>query len=189
MATVDLGCRLDLPYIAAHGYNLEYNPKVFNPIVMKLKKPKSTALIFTSGKIVCTGTKDEDSTRIAARRFARIIQKLGYPVKFRNYRITNFVASADLKFRPNFEEFEFSQNITEVAGGRTRKKYVVDYNPELFPGLIYRKGVTILVFKSGKVILTNAKSRQIIYDSYEQFKKCITPINTGARGGGVHFSS
>src|SRR5438477_4454629 len=105
MSTVNLGCRLDLPYIAAHGVNLEYMPEKFNPIVMRLKEPKSTALLFTSGKIVVTGTKDEKNAEIATRRFARIVQKLGFPVRFLNFRITNIVASATLKFRPDFVSF------------------------------------------------------------------------------------
>jgi transcription initiation factor TFIID TATA-box-binding protein len=47
---------------------------------MRLKDPKATALIFSSGKIVCTGSKDEEMSRIAMRKFARILQKLGNPV-------------------------------------------------------------------------------------------------------------
>jgi len=177
MCTVNLGCRLDLSYIARHGYNLEYNPKIFNPIVMKLKKPKSTALVFASGKIVCTGTKDEENSKIAARRFARIIQKLGFPVRFLNFKITNIVASTELNFRPNFKDFEESENDVYQNGRFVRKKFIVDYNQELFPGLIYRKGVTVLLFRSGKVILTNAKTRVQIYDAYTKFEKSVRDIS------------
>lgn len=162
MCTVNLGCRLDLPKIARSGYNLEYNPKVFNPIVMRLHKPKSTALIFGTGKMVCTGTKDEKNARISARRFARIIQKSGYPnVKFRDYRITNISATCELTFIPH---------IHNISTDRIK---FVDYNTDLFPGLIYRNGLTFILFKSGKVVITNGKSVQQINEGFEVFEKSI----------------
>jgi len=43
----------------------------------------------------------------------------------------------------------------------------VDYNPDQFPGLVYRlrnPKVTALIFKSGKMVVTGAKSvRQLVY--------------------------
>ncbi len=160
MCTVDLGCRLNLPYIARNSVNLEYNPEKFNPIVMRIRNPKCTALIFTSGKIVCAGTKTESEAKSCARKFARIIQKLGFPVKFLNYRITNIAASCELGYSVNLHKI-FSPSFTE-------------YNPEIFPALIYRRdGITILTFKSGKVILTNGKSRKHIYNAWEAFQKSI----------------
>lgn len=162
MCTVDLGTRLNLHHITTHCYNVEYQPAKFNPVVMRLRKPfKFTTLIFTSGKIVLTGVKSEEDAKKAARIVARKIQKLGFRVKFRNFLITNIVASANLGFNPRFTNF-YNKN----------KKFV-DYEPELFPGLVYRAGVTVIVFKSGKVILTNAKTRQQIYDVYNSFKKSI----------------
>lgn len=56
-----------------HARNAEYNPRRFAAVVMRLRSPKTTALIFASGKMVCTGAKNEDASRIAARKFARII--------------------------------------------------------------------------------------------------------------------
>ena len=47
----------------------------------------------------CTGTKDEDESKIAARKFARIIQKLGFPVKFTNFKIQNMVGSCNLHLK------------------------------------------------------------------------------------------
>jgi transcription initiation factor TFIID TATA-box-binding protein len=161
ICTVDLDCVLELFYIASHGVNVEYNPKKIDALTMRIRNPRSSANIFTSGKMVCLGTKDEDMARKATRRFARIVQKLGFPVKFLNFRITNIVASVDLKFRPNFSELV-----------RCNRKYV-DYNPEIFPGLIYRKKITIVIFRSGKINMTNAKTRKEIYEAFNEFQKSI----------------
>lgn len=70
---------------------------------MRLKIPKTTALIFASGKMVCTGAKNEECAKVAARKFAWIIQKLGNPVQFTQFKIQNIVASCDIGFSVDLE--------------------------------------------------------------------------------------
>ena len=65
---------------------------------MRIRDPKTTALIFASGKIVVTGAKDEQLARIAARKFTRIIQKIGFPATFNDFMVQNLVSSTDVKF-------------------------------------------------------------------------------------------
>ncbi|XP_066592922.1 TATA-box-binding protein isoform X2 [Prorops nasuta] len=79
VSTVNLNCKLDLKKIALHARNAEYNPKRFAAVIMRIREPRTTALIFSSGKMVCTGAKSEEDSRLAARKYARIIQKLGFP--------------------------------------------------------------------------------------------------------------
>ena len=80
VSTVNLGCPLDLKRIALQARNAEYNPKRFAAVIMRIRSPRTTALIFSSGKMVCTGAKSEEDSLQAARRYARVIQKLGFPV-------------------------------------------------------------------------------------------------------------
>lgn len=80
VSTVNLGCKLDLKKIALHARNAEYNPKRFAAVIMRIREPRTTALIFSSGKMVCTGAKSEEQSRLAARKYARIVQKLGFDV-------------------------------------------------------------------------------------------------------------
>ena len=158
VATVDLKCALDLAYIASHSVNVVYKPKKFDAVTMRLRNPRSSANIFKSGKMVCLGTTDEVDARIATRKFARIIQRLGFPVKFTNYRIVNIVASTALGFKPNFERF-YNENIKRVF-----------FNPEMFSGMYYSGGkTTVTLFRSGKVTMTNIKTRQHMYDVYKEF--------------------
>jgi transcription initiation factor TFIID TATA-box-binding protein len=82
VSTVNLGCVLDLKRIALQARNAEYNPKRFAAVIMRIRTPRTTALIFSSGKMVCTGAKSEGDSVQAARRYARVIQKLGFPVIF-----------------------------------------------------------------------------------------------------------
>jgi transcription initiation factor TFIID TATA-box-binding protein len=108
VATVNLDCRLDLKTIALHARNAEYNPKRFAAVIMRIRDPKTTALIFASGKMVVTGAKSEDDSKLASRKYARIIQKLGFPAKFTDFKIQNIVGSCDVKFPIRLEGLAYS---------------------------------------------------------------------------------
>lgn len=158
VATVNLDCRLDLKTIALHARNAEYNPKRFAAVIMRIREPKTTALIFASGKMVVTGAKSEDDSKLASRKYARIIQKLGFNAKFTDFKIQNIVGSCDVKFPIRLEGLAFSHGPFS------------SYEPELFPGLIYRMvkpKIVLLIFVSGKIVLTGAKQREEIYQAFE----------------------
>ncbi|KAJ9577876.1 hypothetical protein L9F63_025262, partial [Diploptera punctata] len=153
VSTVNLGCKLDLKKIALHARNAEYNPKRFAAVIMRIREPRTTALIFSSGKMVCTGAKSEADSRLAARKYARIIQKLGFPAKFLDFKIQNMVGSCDVKFPIRLEGLVLTHG------------QFSSYEPELFPGLIYRMvkpRIVLLIFVSGKVVLTGTKEDQNI---------------------------
>eukprot|EP00884_Botryococcus_braunii_P022481 jgi/Botrbrau1/8917/Bobra.0148s0031.1 len=170
VATVNLGCKLDLKHIAMQARNAEYNPKRFAACILRIREPKTTALIFASGKMVCTGAKSEEAARTAARKFAKIVAKLGNPAKFMDFKVQNIVGSCDVKFPIRLEGLSLQHSL------------FCSYEPELFPGLIYRMKqpkVVLLVFVSGKVVLTGAKSRDDIYGAFEK----IYPVLQGFRKG------
>jgi len=73
VSTVNLNCTLDLKKIVLSARNAEYNPKRFAAVIIRLRDPKTTALVFQSGKMVCTGAKSENDSLIAARKYARMI--------------------------------------------------------------------------------------------------------------------
>ncbi|KAK9456964.1 hypothetical protein V1511DRAFT_456708 [Dipodascopsis uninucleata] len=158
VATVNLECRLDLKTIALHARNAEYNPKRFAAVIMRIREPKTTALIFASGKMVVTGAKSEDDSKLASKKYARIIQKLGFNAKFMEFKIQNIVGSCDVRFPIRLEGLAFSHG------------HFSSYEPELFPGLIYRMvkpKIVLLIFVSGKIVLTGAKVREEIYAAFE----------------------
>lgn len=80
MTTVDLGVQLNLMIINSRTRNSEYNPARFNGLIMRIREPRSTALIFKSGKVVCTGARTESDALLACKKFARIIEKVGFKV-------------------------------------------------------------------------------------------------------------
>ena len=133
---------------------------------MRIREPKTTALIFASGKMVVTGAKSEDDSKLASRKYARIIQKLGFNAKFTDFKIQNIVGSCDVKFPIRLE------------GLASKHHNFSSYEPELFPGLIYRMmkpKIVLLIFVSGKIVLTGAKVREEIYQAFEM----IYPVLSG----------
>jgi len=159
VATCNLGQELDLKTVALHARNAEYNPKRFSAVIMRIREPKTTALIFRSGKMVVTGAKSEEQARTAARKYARIIQKLDFPIHFTDFKIQNIVGSVDVRFPIRLE------------GLALKHDRYSSYEPELFPGLIYRMvqpKIVLLIFVSGKVVLTGGKVRQEIYSAFDQ---------------------
>jgi len=159
VSTVNLGVKLDLKKIATQARNAEYNPKRFAAVIMRIRNPRTTALIFSTGKMVCTGAKSIEFSRHASRKFARIVQKLGYPeAKFLDFQVQNMVGSVDVKFPIRLEGLVIMHSAFS------------NYEPEIFPGLIYRMvkpKIVLLIFVSGKVVLTGAKREEDIQTAYK----------------------
>jgi len=158
VATVNLNCQLDLKNIALHARNAEYNPRRFAAVIMRIREPKTTALIFASGKMVVTGAKSEKASKLASQRYAKIIHKLGFDAQFTDFKIQNIVSSCDLQFCIKLEGLAYAHS------------NYCSYEPELFPGLIYRMvkpKIVLLIFVSGKIVLTGAKIREDIYQAFE----------------------
>jgi transcription initiation factor TFIID TATA-box-binding protein len=136
--------------------DVEYHPDQFPGLVFRLKTPKTATLIFSSGKMVCTGAKSEKLSREAVNEVVRRLRKGGIPVKNdAEIVIQNMVASANLGGKVHLEE-----------AARTLPKSM--YEPEQFPGLIHRMPdpkTVILLFASGKLVCTGAKREADVYRS------------------------
>ena len=174
VSTANLGCQLKLRQIALQARKAEYNPKRFAAVIMRIKEPKTTALIFSSGKMVCTGAKSEEDSKKASRKYAKIIRSLGFPVDFKEFKVQNIVGSCDVKFQISLSRLNMKLgkfNSSSDSGNNKNKKNICHYEPEIFPGLIYHMlepEIVLLIFVSGKIVLTGAKEREQIYDAFKK---------------------
>ena len=176
VSTANFKCILDLREIALKAKNAEYNPRRFAAVIMRIKEPKTTALIFSSGKMVCTGARTEEESRQASRIYAKIILKLGFPVKFSEFTVQNIVASCDVKFPIRLEGL-----------ANTFLKFC-SYEPEMFPGLIFHMlepKIVLLIFVSGKIVLTGAKKREDIYKAYQKIIPILTQFRKSEYNGKI----
>lgn len=167
VASVTVNQRIDLDKVARSLLNVEYDPEQFPGLVYRLKKPKTATLIFNSGKMVCTGAKSEAEASRAVHRIVEhlreaSIQITGEPV----ITVQNIVASASLGAELNLELAAYSlENVM--------------YEPEQFPGLIYRMKdpkVVILLFGSGKLVCTGAKKEEDVYRAVNNVMKTLMDL-------------
>ena len=156
MASASLNQRLDLNAIVKGYPGVEYRPEQFPGLVFRLKRPKTATLIFNSGKMVCTGAKSEKESKRAVMKVVKELKKSGIIIIGKpELKIQNIVASANLAGLIDLERSAYSL-------GRTM------YEPEQFPGLIYRVDtpkVVILLFASGKLVCTGAKYEEDVYEA------------------------
>ena len=116
VATVNLGLQVDLEKISQTARNAEYNPRRFAAVIMRIREPRTTALIFKSGKMIVTGAKKEEDSRKASKIYVSIIKKCGFPAAdLRDYKLQNMTATCDVGFPIRLEGllFAHSSNIFE----------------------------------------------------------------------------
>jgi len=159
VAVASLDQKMDLPAIMKVFRKVEYRPKRFPGLVFKIKNPKTTTLIFGSGKMVCTGAKSEKLAISAVRKVVRELKNAGFIIMGSpKIEIVNIVGTANVG---GMVDLEAASDIPDN----------VMYEPEQFPGMIYRMEepkVVILIFGSGKMVLTGAKREDQVNDAAEK---------------------
>jgi len=145
--------KLDLDVIATSLEEAEYEPEQFPGLVYRLSSPKTATLLFRSGKANCTGAKNIEDVRKTVDIISDKLKKLGVKVhKDLDIVVQNMVATADLGGELNLDE-------VAVAFGLEN----VEYEPEQFPGLVYRvkePKVVMLLFGSGKIVCTGGRNTE-----------------------------
>lgn len=104
------------------------------------------------------GAKSEELAKTASRKFANIVRKLGFNVRFKQFKVQNIVGSCDVKFPIRLERLRYEGDMFAT------------YNPETFPGLTFQMPdpkCCLLIFASGKVVLTGAKTKADIMTAFE----------------------
>lgn len=148
VASASVNAEIDLDKVAATLPNAEYEPEQFPGLVLRLEEPKAAILVFSSGKMVCTGAKEPKLIRLAIERTLKQVRSAGVKVRGEaTISVQNIVASADLGIELNLDKIAFSLENTE-------------FEPEQFPGLVFRvfdPKVVFLLFRSGKIVCTGGK--------------------------------
>jgi transcription initiation factor TFIID TATA-box-binding protein len=156
VASAALNQRISLKKIVEKFPHAEYSPKVFPGLVFRLKKPKTATLIFETGKMVCTGAKSEKEAIQAVNKVTKELKSHGISISNKPaITIQNIVASAELNGEIDLENVVY-------------KLKRVMYEPEQFPGAVYRMEepkVVFLIFSAGKLVCVGAKKEQDVYDA------------------------
>jgi transcription initiation factor TFIID TATA-box-binding protein len=157
VASASLEHGIDLQAVVKAFPIVEYRPDVFPGLVFRTKRPRTANLIFRTGKMVCTGAKSEKEARRALKKVARKLKKAGMVIRGKlHIKIQNIVASVILGGKVDLEGFY-------EMGGEVDLEGRMMYEPEQFPGVIYRMKdpkTVILIFSSGKLVCTGAKKEE-----------------------------
>ena len=159
VVSANLGHEIPLEKMAATLSNTEYNPEQFPGLVIRIKEPKTSALIFSSGKIVCTGARSMDKVHEAIGKIIRSLEKINIKIKIKpEVKIQNIVASGSVGMDLNLNQLAMRLENTE-------------YEPEQFPGLVYKmpeRKATFLLFSNGKVVCTGTKSEEAVNSALDK---------------------
>ncbi len=168
VASATLSAKIPLNQVVAHLPGTEYEPEQFPGLVYRMKDPKAAALIFNSGKIVCTGANSPEGAKEAIDKVLEGVQKAGVDVdEVTDIKIQNIVASAQLDGKLRLNEIAFTLRNAE-------------YEPEQFPGLVYRieePEAAFLLFGSGKVVCTGGRSIEDVEKAVEKVEEDLREID------------
>jgi transcription initiation factor TFIID TATA-box-binding protein len=162
VACATMNQKFDLNAIVKGNPLVDYYPETFPGLVFRLKRPKTTILIFRTGKMVCTGARSEKEAVKAIKKVLMDLKTSGIIIPGKpEIKIVNMVASANLLGKIALEDVAYALKKTM-------------YEPEQFPGLIYRMDepkVVILIFSSGKLVCTGATKEAEVYEAVENLRQ------------------
>ena len=138
--------------------NTEYNPEQFPGLVIRIKEPRTSALIFSSGKIVCTGARSMEKVEESIKKIIKSLEKINVKITIKpEIKIQNIVASGSVGMDLNLKTLAMKLENKE-------------YEPEQFPGLVYKLAAakaTFLLFSNGKVVCTGTKSEKEVHTALD----------------------
>lgn len=160
---VSTNLKHDIPLekMAANLSNTEYNPEQFPGLVIRIKEPKTSALIFSSGNVVCTGARSMDKVEESIKKIIKSLEKINVKITIKpEIKIQNIVASGTVGMDLNLNTLAMKLKNTE-------------YEPEQFPGLVYKLvdsdiKATFLLFSNGKVVCTGTKSETEVHKALDK---------------------
>ena len=164
VATTSLGKPISLTKLAKTLVNTTYNPDQFPGVILRIKEPKSAVLVFSSGNLVCTGTKSIQQVKLVIDTVIKQLRRINVRITDKpKINVQNIVASGSIKIMLNLNLLALDLENTE-------------YEPEQFPGLVYKlmnPTATFLLFSNGKLVCTGTKTRQQLDESMTQLIKNI----------------
>lgn len=162
VASVNFHKDIPLMQVAKELRNTEYDPEQFPGLVLKLENPDVSSLVFSSGRIVCTGAKNRDEVERAVEKITKQLEEAGIKIEEEpTIEIQNMVGAGSLDTKLDLNELIFKLEYAE-------------YEPEQFPGLVYQlpdSNVTFLLFGTGKIVCTGAKYHKEVKEAVKRLEK------------------
>ena len=169
IASAQISELFDIKLLSEKIADSGYNPSEFDGLSIKYNNEKIAMIVLGTGKVVCTGAKEITDAIDKIKKVTSQIKKIGFKIK-KDYKvkIENIIVSADLK-----KELDLASLATRLI------LQDVDYQPEVFPGLIYKMDdlhTILIIFNSGKIVCTDTKSIDDATNSIKKMEEKLTSI-------------
>ena len=172
VATTSLEKPIPLTKLARTQPNTEYNPETFPGLVLRIKEPKSAVLVFSSGNLVCTGTKSIAQVKKVIQAVIKQLRKINVNITTKpKITVQNIVASGMINLKLNLNFLALEMQNTE-------------YEPEQFPGLVFKlqgTRATFLLFSNGKIVCTGTRSEVALREAVAKLVIVLKKIKKDAK--------
>ncbi len=167
VVSTSLGHDIPLEKMAATLSNTEYNPEQFPGLVIRIKDPKTSALIFSSGNVVSTGARSIEKVEESVQKIIESLKKINIEITIKpKLNIQNIVASGNINSDLNLNVLAMKLDNTE-------------YEPEQFPGLVFKlkeAKATFLLFSNGKIVCTGTKSEEDVHKALDKLVETLKAV-------------
>jgi transcription initiation factor TFIID TATA-box-binding protein len=166
---------IDLQRVSALLPNSRYDRKRFAAITIRIHDPTCTGLLFSSGKLVITGSVSMYACILAAHTISQLLRDIDVAQDFKivSCVVQNIVAHAEVPVGKRVDVDHFYKSYCEYA----------TYQKNVFPGLVFRppdSPIVLLIFASGKIVCTGGKSCEDIEQGFLRLYPLIQPYITTA---------
>jgi transcription initiation factor TFIID TATA-box-binding protein len=154
---------LDIPALAQdlNAAEVRYDPDNYHGMYVRVKENGPLATLFRTGKYNITGTNSKEMLRRARTDLLSLLCEMGVverPVDD-TFQIMNVVCTGDLGYEVDLSQLAVGLGLEDV-----------EYEPEQFPGLVYRSpevDCVVLTFSTGKVVVTGSPSLSKLEEAFE----------------------
>jgi len=166
VAKLDLGIEFELSYLSSEMPNSNYEPEQYPSLVFR-PPGVSTVLVTRTGILLFTGGDSTESLQDTYRRISNELEKIGVDDvgKVEEIEIVNVVSTFELNSNVDLNHLLITLGLENT-----------EYEPEQFPGLVYRieNGPVVLIFSSGKAVVTGAESTPEIIDAVNKVRELLS---------------
>jgi transcription initiation factor TFIID TATA-box-binding protein len=170
VASTSIGQEMNLKQLTLDLDGADYDPERFPGLVYRTSNPKTAALLFRSGKIICTGAKSIAEVHKSVENIFQSLRNVGIDVKGTSeIKVQNVVSSADLHAVLNLDAIAIGLGLENI-----------EYEPEQFPGLVYRLSeprVVVLIFGSGKLVITGGRKPEDAVNAVDRIVKDLKSLS------------
>jgi TATA-box binding protein (TBP) (component of TFIID and TFIIIB) len=175
VATFSLGVPVHLAYIISRLVGVSFNPSCFAAV--KLCSEAATELVFSGGAVVCAGASSVQMARIACTECTLLLTRVGVQAEVSKFTVQNVVSTGNAGF---------PVDLFALAAALPLNAH---FDPDCFPGCMVRLpkcALVIIIFKSGKCIITGLASRALSLIAWRLFHRLL--MNFAMRESVVHES-